>query len=182
MKIAFRKRAPAVILILMLAGIISGCGRIGDGDAIKRPETNLEFWICDNADEIDFSNCTELGGIMGGWRYYGSAYTPEKGKDGRESAPEEYVIYTVTHYPDYSSEGKCITRIEITDPAVSVYGITVRSSEAEVKVAMSDYGYRLTEITGLGCLMFEKGKISISFFNGRITISAYVSNKMNIIY
>lgn len=182
MKRSFAKRAAVIIFVIMLAGIISGCGGSGDGGAVERPETNLEFWICDNADEIGFSNCIELGGIMGGWEYYGSAYTPEKGKDGHEVAPEEYVIYTVTHYPDYSSEGKCITRIEITDPDVSVYGITVRSSEAEVKVAMSDYGYRLTEITDSGCLAFEKGRISISFFNGRITISAYVSNKMNIVY
>ncbi len=176
------KRAFAVILILMLACIISGCVGSGDGGAVERPETNLEFWICDNADEIDFSNCTELSGIMGGREYYGSAYAPEKDKDGREVAPEEYVIYTVTHYPDCSSKGKCITRIEITDPAVSVYGITVGSSEAEIKAAMSDYGYRLTEIIGSGCMIFEKGKIRISFFNGEITISAYVSNNTGIVY
>ena len=125
------KRIATAILTAIF--LLVGCGETG----VEKPETNLEFWICDNADELDFSNCKERFGIMGGREYYGSAYAPTEDENGEQTDPEKCVIYTVTSYPDYSDKANHITRITITDPAVNVFGLTVKSTEDEIKTTMT---------------------------------------------
>ena len=56
------RRSLTAILAAILLLTLFGCGENG----FEKPETNLEFWICDNADDIDLSNCKERYGIMGG--------------------------------------------------------------------------------------------------------------------
>lgn len=171
------KRISVTILAVMLLLMFFGCGSGG----IEKPETNLEFWICDNADDIDFSNCKERYGIMGGQEYYGSAYTPAINENGEPIDPEECVIYTVTSYPDYSDKAKHITRITITDPTIIIYGLTFRSSKDEIKTAMTNYGFKLSDENSYG-ISFEKRKISFYFSDNYIRISADVSNKFGIMF
>lgn len=56
------RRSLTAILTAIFLFLLVGCGENG----FEKPETNLEFWICDNADDIDLSNCKERYGIMGG--------------------------------------------------------------------------------------------------------------------
>ena len=172
-------RTLTAILAVILLFTLFGCGEKG----VERPETNLEFWICDNADDIDLSNCKERYGIMGGREYYGSAYTPTINEDGTQTDPEKCVIYTITSYPDYSDKTQHITRITITDPAVNVFGLTVKSSADEIITTMENFGFKIVE-TGAGWnpdnpygLLFKKGKINFNFLDNCIRITADVSNK-----
>lgn len=176
------RRTLTIILAAILLLTLFGCGENG----FEKPETNLEFWICDNADDIDLSNCKARYGMMGGQEYYGSAYTPTINENGEQTDPEECVIYTITSYPDYSDKTQRITRITITDPAVNVYGLTVKSTADEIETAMKKYGFKTVEAGAAWNpdnpygLLYKKGKINLNFYDNRIIIAACVSNKSGI--
>ena len=178
------RRILTVILAAMLLLTLFGCGENG----FEKPETNLEFWICDNEDDIDLSNCKARYGMMGGQEYYGSAYTPTINEDGEQTDPEECVIYTITSYPDYSDKTQRITRITITDPAVNVYGLTVKSTADEIETAMKKYGFKTVEAGAAWNpdnpygLLYKKGKINLNFYDNRIIIAVCVSNKTGIMF
>ena len=166
------KRIATAILTAIFLFLLIGCGEKG----VEKPDTNLEFWICDNADELDFSNCKERFGIMGGKEYYGSSYTPTTNENGEQTDPEKCVIYTVTSFPDYSDKTKHITRITITDPAINIFGLTMNSAKDEIKTTMDNHGFNLMPANPHG-LSFKKGKISFYFSKDYIRIGADVSNK-----
>lgn len=176
------RRILTAILAAMLLLTLFGCGENG----FEKPETNLEFWICDNEDDIDLSNCKARYGMMGGQEYYGSAYTPTINENGEQTDPEECVIYTITSYPDYSDKTQRITRITITDPAVNVYGLTVKSTADEIETAMKKYGFKTVEAGAAWNpdnpygLLYKKGKINLNFYDNRIIIAVCVSNKSGI--
>ncbi len=113
-----RKRIAVVILFLLCAvcGVIIFANRTP-----HRPDTDLEFWICDNVDDFDFSGYQPRFGLMGGREYYGTGYSPGTDENGQQTDPEHCVIYTVTAYPDYSSGQSHITGITVTDPAVAIW-------------------------------------------------------------
>lgn len=64
--------------------------------------------------------------------YLAKGYEPSSfDKNGNANGlPEEYVLYAVYPYPR-DSDSKKIVSIKITDPKISVYGITLNSSEAD---------------------------------------------------
>lgn len=172
------KRIATAILTVILLFSLVGCGKNG----VEKPDTNLEFWICDYAYDSDFSNCKERYGIMGGKGYYGSAYTPTTDENGEQTDPDKCVIYTVTSYPDYSDKTKHITRITITDPAINIFGLTMNSAKDEIKTAMNNHGFKLIESDNPHGLSFKKGKISFYFSVDYIIIRADVSNKHHITF
>ena len=140
------------------------------------PDTDLEFSICENVDGFDFSSHTEKFGLMGGREYYGTDYIPMTDDNGMQIDPDACVIYTVTSYPDYSSGEQHITRIAITDPAVRVYGLTVSSTEDEIRTAMESYGFKRREYENSHGISYTKGKITVHFTDACITIRAEVTN------
>jgi large subunit ribosomal protein L4 len=99
-------------------------------------------------------------------------------ENGEQRDPEYCVIYTVTSYPDYSSGKSHITRISITDPEVSVYGVTLTSSAEDIKNALTEAGFSVTEKNG--GVRGEKGRFSVSFSADSIYIHADVSNRFGI--
>ena len=143
-------------------------------------ETNLEFWIAQQVEREDFSGHEEKYGLMGGREYYGSGYVPTTGADGWQTDPDHCVIYTVTAYPDYSSRKQHVTRIYITDPAVTVYGLTVNSSQEEIAAAMAAHGFHLKTYENAYGLTYTRGKFTIRFANGQIAIGVKVSNLLRI--
>ena len=144
------------------------------------PEHDLEFWITQNVDDFDFSSYQQKYGIMGGWEYYGTGYVPTLDENCQQVDPEHCVIYTVTNYPDYSSNSLCITRITITDPAVKVYGLSMTSTHEEIRSTMITEGFTVTE-SGTA-LKTEKDNLRFTFSKDAITISAEVTNLFGIIY
>jgi len=165
------KKVYVLMFAVML--LLTGCG-------LPRPETDLEFWIAENVDNVDFSEHEPKYGIMGGREYYGSGYVPTVDENGEQRDPEQCVIYTVTSYPDYSSGKSHITRILITDPTVKVYGLTFNSSKEDIKSTMESNGFKLKEYENSNGQRFEKGKFYIRFSEKSIVISANVTNILGI--
>lgn len=168
------KRFLLLFLALCLP-VLSGCG----APASELPH-DLEFLITENVDGFDFSSYQPKYGIMGGFEYYGTGYVPTLDGDGVQVDPEHCVIYTVTNYPDYSSNSLHITRIEITDPAVKVYGLSLSSTADEIRAVMSSEGFAVTGTDT--AIRAEKGKIRFTFSSHSIMISAEVTNRLGIVY
>jgi hypothetical protein len=146
----------------------------------SEPEHDLEFWIAQDVDDFDFSSYQQKYGIFGGYEYYGTGYAPNTDENGQQVDPEHCVIYTVTNYPDYSSNSRHVTRITITDPAIKVYGLSITSTPEEIRSTMTAEGFTVTE-SGTA-LRAEKGKLRFTFSKDAIIVSAEVTNHFGIIY
>ena len=164
----------AFVCLFVLA--VAGWGR----NRLPNPDTNLEFWIAEQVDNVDFSGHQEKYGLMGGREYYGKGYTPFTGPNGEQIDPQECVIYTVTSYPDYASRHRHITRIAITDPSVELYGVTLRSSAEEIDTAMRQHGFRAEQQAGTGGQTYSRGKFTFRFSSDAIYLHAEVRNLLGI--
>ena len=164
-----------IILLISAILLLSSCT-----STPIEPEHDLEFWITQDVDDFDFSSYQPKYGIMGGWEYYGTGYGPTLDEDGQQIDPEHCVIYTVTNYPDYSSNSLCITRITITDPVVKVYGLSMTSTHEEIRSTMTAAGFTVTE-SGTA-LKAEKDNLRFTFSKDAIIVSAEVTNLFGIIY
>ena len=153
----------------------SSCGK-----RLSEPEHDLEFWIGENVDGYDFSEYQPKYGIMGGFEYYGRGYVPTLAEDGWQIDPEHCVIYTLTNYPDYSSNSLCVTRIEITDPAVRVYGLSLSSTVDEIRSTMASEGFTVTGTDA--SIKAEKDNFRFIFTKDSIRITAEVTNHFGIVY
>lgn len=166
-------KKKSVFLVLACAAILISVLTFSQR-TVPRPETDLEFWICDNVNDFDFSEYQPRFGLMGGREYYGKGYQPTVDENGEQIDPAHCVIYTVTAYPDYASASSHITRITITDPNVRIWGLTVDASSTDIMTVMEQNGFRHST-TDIG-LTYKRGKISIRFSRGSITVSADVTN------
>lgn len=157
-----------------------------------RPEgSSLEFWITEDVGNVDFSEHSEIYGWMGAREFYGKGYAPSTDEDGRTVPPRHYVSYHISAYPDYADGGKYVTAITITDPTVTVYGLTVNSSFEEYDAVFRDMGYVIeVKETAGGRWFIAKKYGDISFYfdedagNGdpKLTIRATVSNRDGIVF
>lgn len=157
------------LFIIACAIILIFCIR----NRIPKRDTNLEFWIAENVDKVDFSNYHEKYGLMGGREYYGTGYVPTTNENGEQVDPEECVVYKVTSYPDYISSRRHVTGIFITDPSVTIYGLTINSSADEVEAIMKSHGFKKASDRRN---TYTKGKVSISFLQEGIYINVKVRN------
>ena len=143
-------------------------------------DTNLEFWITQRVTDDDFKDCTYLPGWFGASEYLDSRYKAIKvEEDGYKgiTKPEKYVTYLVTGYPD-TLDDSAVTRIEITDPKITVYGLTLNSTTEEIEKRMSELSAEKTEYDR----EYTIEKAYFSFQTDCIRISVPVTNKQNIIY
>ena len=154
---------------------------IGKNGTLSKPETDLEFWIAENVDGVDFSKYQIKYGLMGGTEYYGTGYVPTVDEHGQQIDPEHCVIYTVTSFPDYSDKEQHVTGIYITDPEVEFYGITVNSSFEDFENKIKAQGFEITT-SNEHHRTAEKGKYSISITKEWIRIRVEVENKEGIIF
>lgn len=146
----------------------------------KPENTTLEFWICDDGSLVDWSGHDEVTGWMGAQEFLGKGYcVSEQGE-----RPRVRVSYILTAWPDYADGGQYITTIEITDPAVSIYGLTVESEPAEFEQIMTSMGYKV-ELTNDNIQRAVRDRFIFSIYRGEMPefrISAEVSNREGIMF
>ena len=148
---------------------------------LSQPITNLEFWIAENVDDVDFSKYQIKYGMMGGTEYYGTGYVPTVDEYGQQVDPEHCVIYTVSSYPDYANKEKHITQIYITDPQIEFYGITLNSSFEDFEYYIQSQGFEITH-SNENSRTAEKGKYSVTITKEWVRIRVDVENKDGIIF
>lgn len=171
---AMKKKITVLVAVLVVLGMISGACSMH----LARPETNLEFWIAEKIERDDFSAHQPKHGLMGGREYYGMGYTPTTNENGEQIDPAQCVIYTVTSYPDYAFGSPHVTRICITDPTVTVYGLSMRSKQGDIESTMKKKGFKI-RYAGRS-VVASKGRFEIFFSEDEIMIRANVTNIMRV--
>ena len=162
-----------VLLISLSFCVFSGCSK-GETVFLKRPkDTNLEFWITQNVTDVDFSEYEVASpGLIGATIFYGKGYSEKS---------TQKVTYKVATYPDLGDDGRYITGINISDPNITVYGLTINSATHEFDETMRTHGFTIS-MNG-STMVAKKGRISISFLQGKVLgLSAEVTNKQGIVY
>ena len=122
--------------------VLTETGNTVSGEMPK--DTTLEFWITDDVKDQDWSEYDEIYGWMGAREFLGSAYKKNADTDGSDQHPEHYVSYVITAWPDYADGGQFVTDITVTDPAVTVYGLTIESAYEEFDAVFQPLGYELS--------------------------------------
>lgn len=146
----------------------------------KPEDTTLEFWICDDGAQVNWSDHDEITGWMGAWEFLGKDY--HVGAQGER--PPMCVSYLLTAWPDYADGGRYITTIEITDPAVSVYGLTVESKPVEFEQVMTSMGYKVESVDD-NLQRATRDGFTFSLYRGNTSefrITAEVSNREGIVF
>lgn len=149
----------------------------GVGNYLARPEdTNLEYWITQKVSykDLEANGCTYLPGWMGADEYLDSRYQSVKEKGDMATAPSVAVTYLLTGYPDVLDD-QTVTKIQITDPEIVVYGLTMSSSNEEIEKRMN----QLNASKGKEGYYTLK-KATFYFSSKRITISVPVTNKWRV--
>ncbi len=177
-----------IFLIVPILLVFTACDKPNDWlppvlrtSTLARPETNLEFWIAENVDNVDFSSHTQkhVYTKSPASYYYGMEYAPTIDENGKQVDPEHCVIYTITPYPDYMNKEKHITYIHITDPEIELYGFSLKSSCADFETIMKKEGWEITEKYEF-YRTATKGKYSITFTRNEIRIRVDVRNELGI--
>ena len=106
--------------------------------------TSLEFWITEDVKDQDWTGHDEIYGWMGAREFLGSGYKKIEDTDSSDQHPEHYVSYVITAWPDYADGGQFVTDITVTDPAVTVYGLTIASTYEEFDTVFEQLGYELS--------------------------------------
>lgn len=106
--------------------------------------TSLEFWITEDVKDRDWTGHDEIYGWMGAREFLGSGYKKNEDPIGSNQHPEHYVSYVITAWPDYADGGEFVTDITVTDPAVTVYGLTIASTYEEFDAVFEQLGYELS--------------------------------------
>ncbi len=166
-------------LLVLFLSLVCVLSLVGCGNKVSNPNTNLEFWILDNVEDVDFSKYNEKVGLMGGRQYYGTGYNPTDVPFGYHENPEPFVLYTVTPYPDYSNKSSYITGIYITDPSVSFYGLSVNSTREDIDYILTSNGFEIKSEEE-NCVVYSKDDLTFTFYSDTIIIDAKVSNIWNL--
>lgn len=181
------KKGLCLILILLL--VICVCASCSPSIYEEPDDMTLEFWIAQDVSSVDFSEYHEIVGWFGARQYYGKGYYPTEvfGENGEIHyvEPTYYVKYLVGAYPDESDGGQFVTRIDITDPDVTVYGISCNSSFEEFETAMEKLGCEITESTNISRVAtLDKVRFHLlaTEITNQLTISVEVTNKYGICY
>ena len=106
--------------------------------------TSLEFWITEDVKDRDWTGHDEIYGWMGAREFLGSGYKKNEDPTGSNQHPEHYVSYVITAWPDYADGGEFVTDITVTDPDVTVYGLTIESTYEEFDTVFEPLGYELS--------------------------------------
>ncbi len=165
----------------------------GNAVSAEMPKnTSLEFWITEDVKDYDWTGHDEICGWMGAREFLGSAYKKNADADGLDQRPEHYVSYVITAWPDYADGGQFVTDITITDPAVTVYGLTIGSTYEEFDAVFEPLGYELSWSEGvIKTRVASKDGITFRLTRAvddnpdvvpKLRISAVVTNREGIVF
>ena len=122
--------------------VLTETGNTVSGEMPKN--TSLEFWITEDVKGRDWTGHDEIYGWMGAREFLGSGYKKNEDPTGSNQHPEHYVSYVITAWPDYADGGEFVTDITVTDPDVTVYGLTIESTYEEFDAVFEPLGYELS--------------------------------------
>ena len=175
------KLIPAAVSVLPFTAALCGCSTF----YLKKPsDTNLEFWITERVEtqKLKDKDCTLLPGWFGAEEYLDHRYVADTSGE-MAKAPAVHVTYLLSGYPD-AKDKWAVTRIHITDPEITVYGLTMQSTHTEIEDRMVDMTdeFRYSEVNDVQHVSFHVGKCVFDFSSAEIRIAVPTTNEEGIIY
>lgn len=173
-------RFAKYLILFPVIFALSSCGKNGQSRLDRPEDTNLAVWITEPLDRnaLTEKGCTSLPGWFGAEEWLDYRY---EAKDGK--APEQSVTYLFQGYPDVS-DAWVATRIQISDPEITVYGLTMASAQEDIIRRMGALGFaRTDDKTNPDYSAFEKNSCHFSFSDTGIYIATdSPTNKNHIVY
>ena len=155
----------------------------------KPASGDLEFYITQNVEDVDFSSHAEIYGWFGAREFLGKGYETVLDEDGNPTHPEHCVSYVISAYPDEADGGQYVTQITITDPQVAYYGLTVHSTAEVFRETFERLGYtvKISLNSNEETFSAEKGNLRIRLNKWKneqpiLHVIAEVTNREGIIY
>lgn len=155
-------------------------------------QTSLDLWILQDTEPLDLSEYESIPGWFGAEEIYGKGYEQIFVDGEGFTDPDHYVKYLISAWPDYADGGEYITKITITDPAVTFFGLNVESSPEEFDRVLSGKGFLRKknidspDIVTEYKIIWDNGLyyVTLGKSNGKcaVVIDAHVSNRDNIIF
>ena len=141
------KKISFICALVLAVSTVCGCGARQKSEAQLVAEFNKHI-------SFDFGLLEDVGSTnMNGYKvsipteystdYYLAKYEEEY-KKGQTAG--EYVYYSVTAYPAYTSGGHYVTMIFCSDPSITFFGVNLLFSLENIESAFNDAGYE-TELT-----------------------------------
>lgn len=153
----------AAFLLIVSVFSMSGCS-IGTKRLVNDINANAtwELNLLTPEEEMHFSDSGY--GIVPGFGITGY-YDKKYGEGNMETGelPSTYVLYSVTSYPDAMSKKKCITRIEVHDPDVEIYGFSIGDSSQAFGELLREKGFQPYNDYDARMDRFKKGRIIIYY-------------------
>lgn len=157
--------------VLALSLFATACSS-GSSVLTKPSDAAISFWIDDEVSDSEKAKMTYISNCLGGiGEYLDSAYSATK--DGDDYVlPKVHVSYMLTKKDDLTKEGNVVTAISISDPSITVYGLSMSSTEDEVTAKMESLSFTLDcqECTG-SARIWSKGNCSIYFGTNGIGVA-----------
>ena len=180
----------ALVILFLIGAFFLFIRNSTDNSPPPKPsDTDLAFWIAQDVSQIDFSHYEEITGWFGARQYYGHGYHSTIDSDGMTCDPEHFVKYLITAYPDYADGGQYITKIEISDPTITLYGLSVNSSLDAFDETFKNMDYEISSPSeAMQTKIHVASKNGIHFILNHssspfiLTINADVSNKYGIAF
>lgn len=139
-------------------------------DVTKKPkDCSSSYWISDtiNANELDQNLIYEK--YEGGFEYLDSNYSFIIDENGSKTLPVQCITYSISQF----EEGIwTITGVYITDPKITIYGLSMNSYEFVIKQKLTSYGFVYLSYSGLDPA-YSKDECEIRIFSKYISIEYF---------
>jgi hypothetical protein len=180
----------AAFLLIVSVFCMSGCS-IGTKRLVNDINANAtwELNLLTPEEEMHFSDSGY--GIVPGFGITGY-YDKKYGEGNMETGelPSTYVLYSVTSYPDAMSKKKCITRIDVQDPNIDIFGFSIGDSSQAFGELLREKGFQPYKDYNEDMDRFKKGKVIIYFgidhemqtISNGITVMVDTTNYFGIVF
>lgn len=149
-----------------------------------RPEdTTLDFWLTEELSQQQMDSLDEITGIIGAREFLGKDYKALSGENNQFYKPEIYVSYIVGSWPDEKNFGHFVTTIEITDPKITLYGISCQSPYEDFDSVFTEMGYDVEKYETYHIAKSERFSfVMVKTSKEKLIARAIVTNVDNIQY
>ena len=163
------KKIFCLNLFLMLLILLTSCNT-KSLDVTKKPkDCSSSYWISDtiNANELDQNLIYEK--YEGSFEYLDPNYSFIIDENGSKTFPVQCITYSISQF----EEGIwTITDVYITDPKITIYGLSMNSYEFVIKQKLTSYGFEYLSYYGRDPA-YSKDECEIRIFSKYISIEYF---------
>ncbi len=157
-----KKLIALMLLICTFTFLLSSCGGNKKVTIEKPEDTSLERWLFEKPDT---ENWTEIESNYWERSYLAPGYELVVGDQGYK---ENCVIYGTARFPLYELGVHKIIGIYISDPEVTLWGLTMNSTHEQSMEVMTKLGFvEVIYQKDLGRSLYENGKFRLEIIEGK---------------